>query len=76
MNKPEVNENNLRFLQEKLLNEGVSGLKRWFDGQDKFIQDYMLDLINLYTIELQDIRQTLSGKVYLSKDILDKIKQG
>jgi hypothetical protein len=76
MNKPEINENNLRFLQEKLLNEGVSGLKLWFDGQEKFIQDYMLDLINLYTIELQDIRQTLSGKVYLSKDMLDKIKHG
>lgn len=76
MNKPEINENNLRFLQEKLLNEGVSGLKRWFDGQDKFIQDYMLDLINLYTIELQDIRQTLSGKVYLAQDVLNKIKQG
>jgi hypothetical protein len=76
MNKPEINENNLRFLQEKLLNEGVSGLKQWFDGQDKFIQDYMLDLINLYTIELQDIRQTLSGKVYLARDVLAKIKQG
>jgi hypothetical protein len=76
MNKPEINENNLRFLQEKLLNEGVPGLKRWFDGQDKFIQDYMLDLINLYTIELQDIRQTLSGKVYLAQDVLNKIKQG
>ena len=76
MNKPEINENNLRFLQEKLLNEGVSGLKQWSDGQDKFIQDYMLDLINLYTIELQDIRQTLSGKVYLAQDVLAKIKQG
>lgn len=76
MNKFEINENNLRFLQEKLLNEGVSGLKQWFDSQEKFIQDYMLDLINLYTIELQDIRQTLSGKVYLSKDVLNKIKQG
>lgn len=76
MNKPQINENNLRFLQEKLLNEGVPGLKQWFDGQDKFIQDYMLDLINLYTIELQDIRQTLSGKVYLAQDVLAKIKQG
>jgi hypothetical protein len=76
MNKPEINENNLRFLQEKLLNEGVPGLKRWFDGQEKFVQDYMLDLINLYTFELQDIRQTLSGKVYLSGDVLDKMKHG
>lgn len=76
MNKPEINENNLRFLQEKLLNEGVTGLKYWFDGQEKFIQDYMLDLINLYTIELQDIRQTLSGKVYLAQDVIAKIKQG
>jgi hypothetical protein len=76
MNKPEINENNLRFLQEKLLNEGVPGLKCWFDGQEKFIQDYMLDLINLYTFELQDIRQTLSGKVHLSKDVLDKMKHG
>ena len=76
MNKSDRDENNLRFLQEKLLNEGVVGLKQWFDGQEKFIQDYMLDLINLYTIELQDIRQTLSGKVYLAQSVLDKIKQG
>ncbi len=76
MNKSDRDENNLRFLQEKLLNEGVVGLKQWFDGQEKFIQDYMLDLINLYTIELQDIRQTLSGKVYLAQNVIDKIKQG
>jgi hypothetical protein len=76
MNKSDRDENNLRFLQEKLLNEGVVGLKQWFDGQEKFIQAYMLDLINLYTIELQDIRQTLSGKVYLAQNVIDKIKQG
>lgn len=76
MNKSDRDENNLRFLQEKLLNEGVVGLKQWFDGQEKFIQDYMLDLINLYTIELNDIRQTLSGKVYLAQNVIDKIKQG
>jgi hypothetical protein len=68
--------NNIKFIQETLAESGTAGLRRWFDKQEVYIQDYVVNLLQMYSIEILDLSQSLTGTCKEATDILNKFRLG
>jgi len=74
MTRNEIDQNNLKFFQETVASEGFEGFKKWYDKQEKRIQNYYRDLLRLYTIEILDFIQDLEPNVDQASRVLCKFK--
>ena len=68
--------NNIKFIQETLADSGPAGLRSWFDKQEVYIQEYVVNLLQMYSIEILDLSQSLSGSVQEATDVLNKFRLG
>ncbi len=66
--------NNIKFIQETLADSGVAGLRAWFDKQEPYIQAYVVNLLQMYSVEILDLSQTLTGSVQEANTLLDKFR--
>lgn len=66
--------NNIKFIQETLADQGVAGFRAWYNKQEVYIQEYVVNLLQMYSIEIQDLSQSLSGSVQEASDILNKFR--
>jgi len=66
--------NNIKFIQETLADQGVAGFHAWYNKQEVYIQEYVVNLLRMYSIEIQDLAQSLSGSVQEASDILNKFR--
>lgn len=66
--------NNIKFIQETLADSGVAGLRAWFDKQEDYIQAYVVNLLQMYSVEILDLSQTLSGSVQEASDFLNQFR--
>ena len=68
----DIDPGNIQFIQNKLQYEGTDSLKLWYDGLEDYIQEYVIDLLRLRAIELNDLAQTLQGTFTESDSVLNK----
>jgi hypothetical protein len=68
----DIDPGNIQFIQNKLQYEGADSLKLWYDGLEDYIQEYVIDLLRLRAIELNDVAQTLQGTFTESDSVLSK----
>jgi hypothetical protein len=68
----DIDPGNIQFIQNKLQYEGEDSLKLWYDGLEDYIQEYVIDLLRLRAIELNDLAQTLQGTFTESDSVLNK----
>lgn len=66
--------NNIKFIQETLAESGPAGLRTWYDKQEPYVQDYVINLLQMYSFEILDLSQTLSGSVKEAAGVLDKFR--
>jgi hypothetical protein len=63
---------NIKFIQETLIINGVNGLSKWYNQQENYVQDYVINLLKLHALEITELAQTLSGKVDNANEVLNK----
>jgi hypothetical protein len=68
--------NNIKFIQETLADQGVAGFRSWYTKQEVYIQEYVVNLLQMYSIEILDLSQSLSGSVQEATDVLNKFRLG
>jgi hypothetical protein len=66
--------NNIKFIQETLADQGVAGFRSWYTKQEVYIQEYVVNLLQMYSIEVLDLAQTLSGSVQEASYTLNKFR--
>ncbi len=66
--------NNIKFIQETLADQGVAGFRAWYDKQEVYIQEYVVNLLQMYSVEVLDLAQSLSGSVQEASDMLNKFR--
>jgi hypothetical protein len=66
--------NNIKFIQETLADSGPAGLRSWFDKQEVYIQEYIVNLLQMYSIEILDLSQSLSGTCKEATAVLNKFR--
>jgi hypothetical protein len=66
--------NNIKFIQETLAESGTAGLRAWYNKQEVYIQEYVVNLLQMYSVEILDLSQNLSGSVQEATDILNKFR--
>ena len=68
--------NNIKFIQETLAEQGVAGFRSWYTKQEVYIQEYVVNLLQMYSIEILDLSQSLSGSVQEATDVPNKFRLG
>jgi hypothetical protein len=68
--------NNIKFIQETLAEQGVAGFRSWYTKQEVYIQEYVVNLLQMYSIEILDLSQSLSDSVQEATDVLNKFRLG
>jgi hypothetical protein len=66
--------NNIKFIQETLADTGTAGFRAWYNKQEVYIQEYVVNLLQMYSIEVLDLAQSLSGSVQEASDTLNKFR--
>jgi len=73
MNNKTREESNLQFLRESIANAPLSEFKKWFSEQEDYVKEDVVSLIDIHIMELQDLKQDLSGDVATAQNLLKKI---
>ena len=68
----DIDPGNMQFIEAKLEYEGTESLKLWYDEQEGYVQEYVIDLLRLRAIELNDVVQTLKGTFTETHRVLSK----
>jgi len=68
----EIDENNILFIQHELAQSGLNGLKIWYDQQPNSRQEYFLQVLDEYVLQLSEFRQTLSSNTTDAEKVLAK----
>jgi hypothetical protein len=73
MNSKTREESNLQFLKESIANAPLSEFKKWFWEQEDYVKEDVVSLIDIHIMELQDLKQDLTGDVATAQNLLKKI---
>jgi len=68
--------NNIKFIQETLAESGPVGLRAWYNTQEPHVQEYVVKLLQMYSYEILDLSQSLSGSVQEANNMLNKFRAG
>lgn len=72
MKSNERNQSNIRFIEYTLGKSGQDGFKAWFDEQHTARQEYTLELLDEYILQLNELRQSCSGDISDATKLLRK----
>lgn len=73
MNSKSREEGNLQFLKESIADAPLSEFKKWFEKQEDYIKEDVLSLLDVHILELQDLKQDLTGDVASAQKLLKSI---
>lgn len=73
MNSKSREEGNLQFLKESIADAPLSEFKKWFEEQEDYIKEDVLSLLDVHILELQDLKQDLTGDVASAQKLLKSI---
>lgn len=73
MNSKTREQTNLQFLKESIANAPLNEFKKWFMEQEDYVKKDVVSLIDIHIMELQDLKQDLTGDVATAQNLLKKI---